>query len=62
LKFSVPSVPEQNAISEFLNAAESEINTLRRKFTALMKQKKGLMQQLLTGKVRVKVDVEAVKA
>jgi type I restriction enzyme S subunit len=39
-----------------LNAAEKELAALNHKLAALKRQKKGLMQQLLTGKVRVAVD------
>ena len=50
---SVPSLQEQRRIAEVLNGAEEEIRILRRQLEALKKQKKGLMQKLLTGEVRV---------
>ena len=37
-----------------LNAADREIDLFRRELEALKKQKKGLMQKLLTGQVRVR--------
>jgi type I restriction enzyme, S subunit len=37
-----------------LNACDHELALLNRKLALLKKQKQGLMQQLLTGKVRVK--------
>ena len=55
LKFHVPPVDEQKRISAVLNTQAQEIDLLARKLDALRRQKKGIMQQLLTGKVRVKV-------
>jgi len=48
-----PTHEEQSAISQILNLAEEEINILTNRLDSLKKQKKGLMQQLLTGKIRV---------
>ena len=50
-----PALPEQKAIAEVLTAANNEIATHRKKLDALRLQKRGLMQQLLTGKTRVKI-------
>jgi type I restriction enzyme S subunit len=50
----LPSKTEQKAISDVLGIADQEIATLEKKQTALEKQKRGLMQKLLTGEVRVK--------
>lgn len=55
LKVTLPSVKEQQAIANILTTADKEINLLEEKLEVLKEQKKGLMQQLLTGKVRVKV-------
>lgn len=56
VKVSVPPTKEeQMAIAAVLKTADDEIETLRKKLNALKEQKKGLMQQLLTGKKRVKV-------
>src|SRR5690606_21924196 len=52
LKIKVPSIEEQNAIAEILNTANQELKHYQNKLEALKQQKKGLMQQLLTGKVR----------
>ena len=41
-------------IVDILQAADEEINKLEIKLDALEKQKRGLMQKLLTGEVRVK--------
>jgi type I restriction enzyme S subunit len=47
-------IQEQHAIVDVLQAADNEINQLEKKLKALEKQKRGLMQKLLTGEVRVK--------
>mgnify|MGYP003617574657 CR=1 FL=1 len=52
IKVKVPSLEEQNAIAEILNTANQEVKQYQQKLQALKLQKKGLMQQLLTGKVR----------
>ena len=51
----LPTLPEQKAIAEVLTSADDEIATHRKKLDALRLQKRGLMQQLLTGKTRVKI-------
>lgn len=55
LRCSLLSLPEQKAIAEVLTTADDEIATHRKKLDALRLQKRGLMQQLLTGKTRVKI-------
>ncbi|UMV16587.1 restriction endonuclease subunit S [Shigella flexneri] len=55
----LPPLKEQQKISAILSAADAEITTLEKKLACLKDEKKALMQQLLTGKRRVKVD-EAV--
>ncbi len=55
IEFERPSLPEQKAIAEVLTTADDEIATHRKKLDALRLQKRGLMQQLLTGKTRVKI-------
>jgi type I restriction enzyme S subunit len=47
-----PTVEEQRKIVSFLNTAKAEIEKLKQKRDALKRQKKGLMQRLLTGAVR----------
>jgi type I restriction enzyme S subunit len=47
---------EQTAIAKALQAADKEISLLKAKAEKLRQQKKGLMQVLLTGKVRLKID------
>lgn len=54
LKTSIPPLKEQTAIANVLTAADKEINHYKTYLNQLQHQKKGLMQQLLTGKTRVK--------
>lgn len=55
LKITIPTYEEQTAIAQVLQAADKEISLLKAKAEKLREQKKGLMQQLLTGKVRLKI-------
>ena len=54
LKIDLPTIEEQTAIAEVLTAADREIELAKEKLERLRRQKRGLMQQLLTGKKRVK--------
>ncbi len=51
--YSLPSLPEQEAISDILTYADKEIEIQKQKLAAMQAQKKGLMQVLLTGKKRI---------
>ncbi len=53
IKIPVPSVAEQQAIATVLDEAEAEVALLRAQVIAFKKQKRGLMQNLLTGQWRV---------
>ena len=54
LKVKVPStMAEQRRIAAVLQTCDREIELLQQKRDALQRQKKGLMQHLLTGRVRV---------
>lgn len=55
LVISLPNLKEQQKIAEVLSLADQEIETLQKKLDCLKQEKKALMQQLLTGKKRVKV-------
>lgn len=55
LKLPYPSIAEQEKIAEVLSLADQEVDTLQKKLDCLKQEKKALMQQLLTGKKRVKV-------
>jgi type I restriction enzyme S subunit len=55
LQIPVPPIEEQKIISSALKSVDSKIFILRRKHSSLGDTKKALMQDLLTGKVRVTV-------
>lgn len=55
LVIPLPNKKEQQKIAEVLSLADQEIETLQKKLDYLKQEKKALMQQLLTGKKRVKV-------
>lgn len=55
LKIDMPSLEEQSEIVSILQTADIEVNYYQQKLESLQLQKKGLMQQLLTGKTRVKI-------
>ena len=52
----MPVIDEQKKIASFLSGIDKEINTLEKELIALQLQKQGLMQKLLTGKLRVKTN------
>ena len=56
LKIPVPPIEEQKEIVRLLNTADKEIELQKKKIEAIKQQKKGLMQQLLTGKKRLKIN------
>ncbi|HFQ5220620.1 TPA: restriction endonuclease subunit S [Vibrio vulnificus] len=58
IKLLLPSLEEQQKIASVLTAADKEIEVLEAKLAHFKQEKKALMQQLLTGKRRVKVDEE----
>lgn len=59
LQIYVPDDEEEmDRLSECLRIADSEIDLLNQKLDVLKEQKRGLMQKLLTGEIRVKVDTE----
>jgi type I restriction enzyme S subunit len=55
LEVKIPSVEEQTAIAQVLQAADKEIQLLKAKTEKLREQKKGMMQVLLMGKKRLKI-------
>lgn len=56
LLLKIPSAQkEQQDIAQVLSSCDKEIDLLKQKLTKLEEQKKGLMQVLLTGKVRLAV-------
>ncbi len=60
LQLILPPIDEQQKIASVLSAADAEITTIQHQLDNLKQQKKALMQQLLTGKRRVKVDSPAL--
>jgi len=54
LEIPCPTLDEQTAIAQVLQTADKEIEILKTKLDQQKLQKKGLMQVLLTGRVRVK--------
>lgn len=56
LKVPFPQKSEQTAIAEILQATDKELQLLISKSEKLKEQKKGMMQQLLTGKKRLKIE------
>jgi type I restriction enzyme S subunit len=59
--FPCPTPEEQAEISARLSRSEREINSLKAHAEKLRRQKLGLMQDLLTGKVEVKVEQDSVE-
>ena len=53
LTIKLPNLDEQQKIAEVLTACDDEINLLNLKLENFKKQKQGLMQKLLSGKVRI---------
>ena len=56
IEVSIPSdLDEQRLIADILDTADQELTVLRNQRATLDQQKRGLMQRLLTGKVRVNI-------
>lgn len=55
LRLHVPDIKEQRRIARILNTAEAEERSIALQIEALRKEKQALMQQLLTGKRRVRL-------
>jgi len=56
----LPPIEEQEAITNVLNTCDHEITKNQQQLIRIKSEKSALMQQLLTGKRRVKIDKEAV--
>ncbi len=61
VKIQLPSLVEQQKIATILTTADKEIETLQQRLDCLKQEKKALMQQLLTGKRRVKVSEDELQ-
>ncbi|WP_414502251.1 restriction endonuclease subunit S [Zymobacter sp. IVIA_5232.4 C2] len=59
IRILFPHLKEQQKIAAVLSSADKEITVLQQKLDMLKQEKKALMQQLLTGKRRVKVEEAA---
>ncbi|MGI6717665.1 MAG: restriction endonuclease subunit S [Bacteroidales bacterium] len=55
ISITIPTLPEQTAIAEVLTNSDKEIELEKQKLSALQSQKKGLIQVLLSGKIRVTI-------
>jgi type I restriction enzyme S subunit len=60
VSMALPSIEEQEKIVKVLSSFDMRIEKEHKKLEILLAVKKGLMQSLLTGKVRVKVDEDEV--
>jgi len=56
MKIHIPSIEKQTKYSQLLDSLDIKIKLIERNIEYLKTQKQGLMQRLLTGKVRVKLD------
>lgn len=59
-KVPVPPADEQSAIASALTTAKQEIGLLETEIETLTRQKRGLMQKLLTGEWRVKLEGDGI--
>ncbi len=60
LQIPLPSFPEQNAIASVLSSADSEIKSLEKKLALVKGQKKYLLNNLVTGTIRLPEFCEGV--
>lgn len=58
LTIYMPEVPEQQAIAQVLSDMDNEIERLEKKLAKYQQIKQGMMQELLTGRIRL-VDVDS---
>lgn len=61
LDVPVPSLAEQRQLAEFFELQDRQIETAKKHLEHLQMQKKGLMQRLLTGQVRVNTQNQKAK-
>ena len=53
LQIPLPEIAEQTAIANILSDMDAEITTLETKLTKARHIKQGMMQELLTGRIRL---------
>ena len=53
IKIPLPPISDQRKVGEILSAADADIELINQRINVLRDQKRGLMQKLLTGEVRV---------
>ena len=53
IKFIIPPIKEQKQIAEILSTVDNKIENLKENVNVIEELKKGLIQKLLTGEVRV---------
>ena len=56
IPIQLPSIQEQQKIVQTFTRVDKEIDLLKEEFETIKEQKRGLMQKLLTGETRVRVD------
>ncbi len=56
IKIHIPELKEQTKIANILSSADKEIEILNQQLEKLKEQKKGLMQVLLSGQIRVNIE------
>jgi len=61
MKLPLPELDEQREIVRVLNAARDEVTKTAKQIDLLTRQKRGLMQKLLTGQWRVAIDEPATR-
>lgn len=54
IEFLVPGLDQQRLIAQLIRALDNEVRLMKEELQLVRQQKKGLMQNLLTGKIRVK--------
>ena len=61
MRIRLPGIQEQRRIAKVLDASNADLRLLEQKLNALKQQKRGLMQQLLTGNTRLPTKPGKVK-
>lgn len=59
IQISFPCIEEQSAIATILSDMDSELTALEQKLAKARDVKQGMMQQLLTGRIRLPLPQEA---